>query len=237
MFVGRKSELGQLKVNVKRRQNALVLGQRGIGKTALLKKFALISRGVYWRDCNNTRPLLLKICRKTRLRVNGKSSVAELLDKLAESNRKKKLVVLIDDIHGIRRKAADVLGDLAELEWIVIIGAAEFLPKSRVNWIFDKRIGLPPLSRKDAKRILGRKYSEKLYRESRGIPLALKSGGWHPCTRMQRVDLLPLWMLAPLAYLFLAIRYLALAEGETGFYIIVGLLGFTALSMSHMRKK
>jgi len=72
------------------------------------------------------------------------------------------------------------------------------------------------------------------------MPLALLAGGYHPCTlsgRLSgRIDLLPVSLLAPLAYLFLSMRYLALIEDQHNFYLIFGLFGFLMLSMNRARR-
>lgn len=69
-----------------------------------------------------------------------------------------------------------------------------------------------------------------------GTPLALLNGGWHPCVLSSRVDLLPVTLLAPLAYLLLSLRYAALLSDERGFYLIFGLVGFLLLSMNRARR-
>jgi replication-associated recombination protein RarA len=240
-FVGRKAQLGQIRAAVQRGENVLVLGRPGIGKTALLRHFARLSGGLYWREPNSLRPLLLRICKKLGIQTRG-LTMSELLDAVESKGSQPilkhgmPLVIIIDDLHDASKKASKTLTELSGYPCITLVAAAENQLKAHLEWVFDSKVRLPPLSRKDAKKLLGKAYSEAVYRDSKGMPLALLSGGYHPCVLSSRIDLLPINLLAPIAYLFLSMRYLALIEDQHSFYLLFGLFGFLMLSMNRARR-
>lgn len=234
VFVGRKTQLGQIRAAVAKGENVLVLGRPGIGKTALLRAFARQTNSLFWREPNSLRPLLLRICKRLGVKTRG-LTVSELLDAVEEKSGMP-LVLVIDDLETASRKAGRILTELSNCNSILIVAAAEGKLKYNLDWTFEKRLTLPPLSRAEAKKLLGKGYSEGVYRESRGYPSALLAGGFHPCVLAERVDLLPVTLLAPIAYLFLSMRYLALIEDQHSFYLMFGLVGFLMLSMNRARR-
>jgi len=233
-FVGRKAQLGQIRAAVNKGENILVMGKPGIGKTALLRAFARQSGSLFWREPNSLRPLLLRICKRLELKTRG-LTVSELLDAI-EQERGMPLVIIIDDLDSASKKAAKMLAELSSFGCIVIIGAAEAPLKGRLDWAFERRTSLGPLSRAEAKKLLGKDYNEAVYRDSKGFPLALLAGGWHPCVLSGRIDLLPVGLLAPVAYLLLSLRYAALLGDERGLYMMFGLVGFLLLSLNRGRR-
>jgi len=232
--VGRKPELGQLAAAARKRQNVLVMGKPGIGKTAFLRHYAHLSGNLFWREPNSLRPLLLRLCKRLKIDTRG-LVMSELLDAI-ESKKCQPVLIVLDDLHEASRKAAKTLAELSSAGCIVLVGAAENRLKYNLDWVFEKKLTLPPLSREDAKKLLGKKYTEGIYRESKGFPLALINGGYHPCVHSSRVDLLPVDLVAPLAYLFLSLRYLARIESNSGLFLLFGLLGFMLLSANKMRR-
>jgi hypothetical protein len=231
-FVGRKTELGQLRASVAKDESILVFGKVGIGKTALLKAFARRPDSILWREPNSLRPLLLRICKRLEINTSG-LAISELLAAI-ESNKSQRVIVVLDDVQEASKRSARLIAELAMA--VTIVAAAEAPLKGRLDWTFKRKVHLGPLKRQDAMRLLGRAYSESVYRESRGYPLALLAGGFHPCVLAERVDLLPVSLLAPLAYLLLSMRYLALIEDQHGFYLLFGLFGFLLLSLNRGRR-
>ena len=241
VFVGRKTQLGQIRAAVQRGENILVMGKPGIGKTALLRHFARLSGGLFWREPNSLRPLLLRICKKLGIKSRG-LTVSELLDAVESKGsqpilkRGMPVVLVLDDLENASKKAGRILSELANYNSILLVAAAEAPLKGRLDWAFERRIRLGPLSRAEAKKLLGKAYSEGVYRDSKGMPLALLSGGWHPCVLSSRIDLLPVGLLAPVAYLLLSLRYAALLGDERGLYMMFGLVGFLLLSLNRGRR-
>jgi hypothetical protein len=231
-FIGRKTELGQLRAAVAKNENILVFGKVGIGKTALLRAFARRAGYMFWREPNGLRPLLLRICKRLDISTTG-LAISELLAAI-ESRKPQRVVVVLDDLHEASKRSARLIAELAAV--VTIVGAAEAPLKGRLDWTFKRKLRLGPLSRRDAMMLLGKAYSDAVYRESRGYPLALLAGGFHPCVLAERVDLLPVSLLAPLAYLLLSMRYLALIEDQHGFYLLFGLFGFLLLSLNRGRR-
>lgn len=174
----------------------------------------------------------MRICKQLDVKTAG-MSLSELLAAV-ESHKSERIIVVLDDLHEASKKASRFIAELAAVA--TIVGSAEAPLKGRLDWTFKRKLHLGPLSRRDAMHLLGRAYTEEVYRESRGYPLALLAGGFHPCVLAERVDLLPLNLLAPLAYLLLSLRYLALIEDQHSFYLMFGLFGFLLLSLNRGRR-
>ena len=192
--------------------------------------------GVYHRG--GAKLLLYRVLKELGMPARYAWSAQRMLEELGAAKTKRKLTLLIDDLHLWRKPDFLVLEELAKLTFVRIVAAAEKLPKGRFRWIFDERLWLQPLNMSDTlklAKLAGRKPTPGVFYESQGIPLAIITGrGGLAITR--RVDLLPMKYVPALAYLLLGLRYLALGAGDRGFYIVVGILGFTALSLNSANK-
>ncbi len=257
VFVGRKVEIGKIKAALREKQNCIVIGTSGVGKSALLRLFCR-GRAVYMRNPRSPRLLLQRVCKVLGIESSSKWNNEELLEAVLGEKTNGTVKIVLDNFAPCPVWTAAVLKELSALGWIWILAAAEQKPHGRVNWIFKERVFLKPFgreeSRKLAEKLLKKRVpAEQLWNRTHGYPVAileavgemkrkgvqkgLDSLKPHPVTRQGRIDLLPPEHLAAFAYFLLFVHYVALGERNTELFVAAGALGFLALAFSRLGKR
>lgn len=200
LTVGRKTELKKIRSNLRRRASTLLLGERGVGKTHLLKYIHKELEGFsfYIETLSPPKANLLNLLSSLAdwseedLKERGANrwtlkQIAEEL--LEEIDKRDRFVLIIDNLDRVSAAYSQLLENL--IEQLPILGAAceikDSEPLQRFFWSFEI-IELKPLTSPEVERIVIHKvddeqvnfsdsstrrlFVKKVVQAAKGIPLA-----------------------------------------------------------------
>lgn len=256
LFVGRKKELDQILKSVKKGKNVLITGSPGIGKTSLLLKAREeIENNVYYGPGSGKLSKL--VCSKAGIPTKGRYETVVLAGMLKA--RENKIVLLLDDVDEVTGSVAREIAGLADGLTIVATGMTEPIHE-RLSWLFKEKINLRPFNMDETADLMVKKLKtlpdarciRKIFWMTKGIPLAVDdfssdlarmiSDGEtvekavdgikiHPCVCAASKDVFPVVGIITIAYMLLALRYVARAGDNTWLYLFSGTLGFFLLAL------
>jgi type II secretory pathway predicted ATPase ExeA len=198
LTVGRKTELKKIRSNLKRRASTLVLGERGVGKTHLLKHMHKELEGFsyYIESLSSPKANLLDLLSSLAdwteddLKERGANrwTLKQIAEELLEViDQREKFFLIIDNLDRVSAAYSQLLENL--IEHLPILGAAceikDSEPLQRFFWAFDT-IELKPLKDAEIKRLVAhrveqvnfkdrltqRLFTKKVVQAAKGIPLA-----------------------------------------------------------------
>ena len=166
---------------------------------------------------------------------------------------KKPILLFINNLHDVSKQDSKIILRLIRTQKILIIGSCiKRLSNKELAWAFKEKIELNALSKKHAEEMikskikLNRNQLRQTWFKTKGMPLAIidlvddikhtkvevDEIKPHPCIEARRIDLFPLIGFFAVAYVFLALRYIAILGDSRQLYIICGATGFIILSIS-----
>ncbi len=157
-MIGRKDELEKIEEILKMKRSLLILGQKGIGKTTILRYIAENFNGCYVEHFSVKQALisLLNHFKLPTKRSPRYMTTKELFDLLDSFLKRDEVILLIDDIDTISKSSGKILG-LLEDYGVVIVGASE---KKVWKFRFRETLELKYLSREESKE-LAKKFLKK----------------------------------------------------------------------------
>lgn len=160
-FIGRKDVIKEILWNVRMNRDVVIIGEKGIGKTALLKhlKARYLQDAIYVKARPSSR-IVVKIAEKLGVPHRGKR-VDELLEEIERIHHNPS-VLLVDELERATKGSIYLLKQLRRMKFI-IIGAGITYPK---NLEFYREIRLRELSRQEAKALV----INSLRKELRDVP-------------------------------------------------------------------
>lgn len=259
MLIGRFAELNKVEQALKRQKSTIVLGIKGIGKTALLEEIAKRHKSVFV-EYGSLKQILQALVKHFCLEFNSKyATIPEMLQAVKPLIKKHKPLIIIDDMDYIGKPSCRTLEKLTYLG-ATILGAAEKKPK----FDFKETINLKQLSRQHSKMLafkLLKSYSNEellnlIATKSEGIPqkiveicqdykIGFKYLDFNPLDRKsvhkfiagivpkiaQRVNILPVWLLFVLGFTALTIKVFLFDKGDWKDAYIVAAFGYASLAI------
>ena len=160
-FIGRKDVIKEILSNVRMNRDVVIVGEKGIGKTALLKhlKARYLQDAIYVKARPSSR-IVVKIAEKLGVPHRGKR-VDELLEEIERIHHNPS-VLLVDELERATKQTVYLLRKLKRMNF-TIIGAGTEYPKSLE---FYKEIKLRELSEEEARALV----ISSLRKELREVP-------------------------------------------------------------------
>jgi hypothetical protein len=257
-MVNRINEFELIKKSIANRKSIILLGQKGIGKTYLLKSIELNFKACYIEHLT-VKNILEKIA--ANLKVNSRISlrylnIEELSELVMPILKKRNKVILLDNCESISKPVARLLEKISE--YSAIIAAAERKPWS---FRFREELNLIPLDRNSSKELATKLINLKdnfildlIATKSLGNPgkiceicrdfsLAIDNYdldllnknsiikfflGIKP-TFPNRINIFPIWLLFVTGFGLLIVKYFFYSESDWNTGYMIAAMGYTSL--------
>ncbi|MBU3904995.1 MAG: ATP-binding protein [Nanoarchaeota archaeon] len=251
-MIGRDDEIKLIETAIGKAYNILVTGPIGVGKHELLEE-------IKSRHINSFylfEPTLSKNFLALFAKELGYYSVADKTKLVNEIEKRindsdKTIFLFINNLQDITKQDIKIILRLAKTRKVIVIASCvDKLQSKELSWIFKEEVKLKPFEKKYAEQLILEKVKldknqlRQAWFKTKGMPLAISDFTndlnhsredfdqikQHPCTEARRVDLFPIIGFIALAYMMLALRYIAILGDSRQLYIMAGASGFIMLS-------
>ena len=158
-MIGRKKDIETIEETIRKQRSLLILGQKGMGKTTLLKHIRKTEKACYV-ESTSVKQILIAILKHYRIQAERSPkylTTRELLYLIKPFVKENKTVLLVDDAESLSKSTANLLEKLEDMG-VIIVGASQ---KKVWKFRFRETLELKYLSREESKELAERFLKKK----------------------------------------------------------------------------